>query len=563
MRLLFLTHSFNSLAQRLFVDLRADGHEVTVELDVHEASTMAAVARWRPEVVIAPFMKRAIPEALWAHVPCLVVHPGIRGDRGPSSLDWAILEGEARWGVTVLQANAEMDAGDIWATCEFPLPFAPKSAIYRREVADAASTAVRLALARMQGGNWVPESQAGGLPGAKGRTRPTMPQEARRIDWACDSHETVLRKLYASDSNPGVRDAIADRAYYLFGAHPEGELRGKPGTLLAQRDGAICRATREGAVWITHLQPVEKPSLKLPAAMVLRDLDLPEVPASSASVETYREIRYEERGAVGYLSFDFYNGAMSTDQCRRLQAALAEAASRPIRVLVLRGGRDFWSNGIHLHVIEAADSAADASWENIQAIDDLTRDLIETTHLLTIAAMGGNSAAGGVFFALAADYVLARDGCLLNPHYKSMGNLYGSEYWTYLLPRRVGAERAQRITDLRLPIGVSQAQDLGLVDRVLPGLAEAYEAALVEEAERLAAHPDYEAMCAAKQARRREDEASRPLESYRAAELARMRRNFYGFDPSYHVARYNFVYRIPHSRTPSFLAEPGPVEAGR
>jgi putative two-component system protein, hydrogenase maturation factor HypX/HoxX len=38
---------------------------------------------------------------------------GIIGDRGPSSLDWALLLGLERWGVTVLQAEAEMDAGPV------------------------------------------------------------------------------------------------------------------------------------------------------------------------------------------------------------------------------------------------------------------------------------------------------------------------------------------------------------------------------------------------------------------------------------------------------------------
>ena len=33
-----------------------------------------------------------------------------------------------------------------------------------------------------------------------------------------------------------------------------------------------------------------------------------------------------------------------------------------------------------------------------------------------------------------------------------------------------------------------------------------------------------------------------------------MKLNFYGFDPSYHVARYNFVYKIPHAWTPLYLA---------
>ena len=33
-----------------------------------------------------------------------------------------------------------------------------------------------------------------------------------------------------------------------------------------------------------------------------------------------------------------------------------------------------------------------------------------------------------------------------------------------------------------------------------------------------------------------------------------MKLNFYGFDPSYHVARYHFVHRVPHAWTPLHLA---------
>jgi putative two-component system hydrogenase maturation factor HypX/HoxX len=33
-----------------------------------------------------------------------------------------------------------------------------------------------------------------------------------------------------------------------------------------------------------------------------------------------------------------------------------------------------------------------------------------------------------------------------------------------------------------------------------------------------------------------------------------MRRNFWGFDPSYHVARHNFIRKVVKSRTPLHLA---------
>ena len=60
---------------------------------------------------------------------------------------------------------------------------------------------------------------------------------------------------------------------------------------------------------------------------------------------------------------------------------------------------------------------------------------------------------------------------------------------------------------------------------------------------------------AEKRAVRERDERARPLAVYRADELERMRLNFYGFDPSYHVARHRFVHRTPHAWTPLHLAQ--------
>jgi putative two-component system hydrogenase maturation factor HypX/HoxX len=565
MRILLLAHSFNSLTQRLWIELEDWGHEVSLELDVNDAVTIDAVRRWATDLVIAPFLKRAIPEAVWGCVRCLVVHPGIVGDRGPSALDWAMQEGEARWGVTVLQANAEMDAGDVWASAGFDLRAASKGSVYRNEVTEAAVTAVREALQRIAAGH-APTPPAA-MPGQRGRQRPLMRQSDRAIDWTRDRTDAVLRKLRAADGTPGVVDDILGLRVHCYDAHPEALLRGSPGDVIARRDDAICRATVDGAVWITHLKDSSDAArpFKLPATMVLgARLDgVPEAPiADDATAATWREIHYEEQGDVGVLHFPFYNGAMSTAQCERLTAAYCAATRRPTRAIVLAGGPDFWSNGIHLNLIEASEQPAEESWRNINAIDDFVLAVLTTTSHLTVAAMQGNAGAGGAFIALAADRVLARSGIVLNPHYKGMGNLYGSEYWTYLLPKRVGAERAQRITQGRLPIGTRAALDLGLVDAHFSGTPAAFLARAIDDARSMVAE-GFAARLAAKQATRQADEAARPLAAYRAEELERMRLNFFGFDSSYHVARSNFVRKVPKARTPSYLARHRSLAAPR
>ena len=150
--------------------------------------------------------------------------------------------------------------------------------------------------------------------------------------------------------------------------------------------------------------------------------------------------------------------------------------------------------------------------------------------------------------------MLIRDGIVLNPHYKNMGNLFGSEYWTYVLPRRVGPERVEAVIGSRLPMGAAAARRLGLADAVLPNARPVFRAAVRDHAERLAADPAIDRLLAEKQARRRREKAEKPLDAYRAEELERMRRAFYGFDPSYHVARWRFITREPIARTPLHLA---------
>jgi putative two-component system hydrogenase maturation factor HypX/HoxX len=285
-----------------------------------------------------------------------------------------------------------------------------------------------------------------------------MKQDVRAIDWSSDSTDTVVRKIRAAEGHPGVLDDVEGTLFHLFGVHREHALRGTAGEIIAQRDGAICRATIDGAVWVTHLKrhdTQQRTFFKLPAvhalALVDRKPQVPEIPsrlhAPLPAEHTYREISYQEDAGVGYLRFDFYNGAMSTEQCKRLRDAYLYARSRrQTRAIVLMGGSDFFSNGIHLNVIEAADDPSAESWRNLHAINDVVREIVETDSHLVISALAGDVAAGGVPLALAADRVVAREDVVLNPYYQHMGGLYGSEYWTYLLPRRVGSEMSARLT---------------------------------------------------------------------------------------------------------------------
>jgi putative two-component system hydrogenase maturation factor HypX/HoxX len=574
MRILFLTSAHNSLSQRLWTELRALGYDVSVCIAADSETMISAAFREQPDLIIAPMLKIAIPEEVWLRYLCLIVHPGIKGDRGPSSLDWAIANREETWGVTILEAARTFDSGAVWATHEFPLDdrARTKSSLYRGLVTEAAVRGVLDAIARFNSagyrcGSWQPEAIGSATPGVRGCPRPQMRQADRAIDWTRDTMADIVCKIRASDSAPGVLGTLVGQKYYFYGAHEEELLTGPPGKILAQRDGAICVGAVDGAVWISHLKakldttPAEgsrrallgaeryrTAGIKLPAKYALGRQ--PREPFEAlwpidAPIDhhTYREIHYAEHDAVGYLSFDFYNGAMSTDQCHRLREAFLYARSRPTRVIVLLGGVDFWSNGINLNTIEASSDPAMESWRNINAIDDLVLEILNTMSHLVVAGMRGNAGAGGVMLALAADRVYAHCGAVLNPHYRSMGDLYGSEYWTYTLPKRVGPRRALELTLSCLPIGARAAHAIGILDDAFGADAASFEAELKDRATRLAADPGFRLLLRMKHEQRIEDEDRRPLASYRAEELARMRINFFGPDRAYHEARRSFVFK--------------------
>lgn len=575
LRILLLCHSFNSLSQRLYAELLAQGHGLSVELDIADSVTQEAVALFRPDLVLAPFLKRRIPAAVWQTVPCLVVHPGPPGDQGPSALDWAVLRGESHWGVTVLQANADFDAGPVWAHAHFALRPATKGSLYRREVTDAAWAAVREAVALFAADAGPPNT----VPLAP-RWRPAMRQADCTIDWARDTTAAVLVRLRSADGQPGVLDQLWGLPCRLFDPHPAtpddwaGLADAPPGEVLAVRDGALLRRTVDGAVWLgqaclvnpTRAGPGSATPFKQVAEQVFADqaAHLPQRPAPLVRpAGQWGELRYTEHGPegarVGCLGFAFANGAMSTARCQRLLAALQWAQARPTQVLLLLGGGDFFSNGIDLNAIEAAahrpgDSAADESWRNIQAMDDVALAVLTTTDRLTVSVLRGNAGAGGVFLAICADEIWSGASVVMNPHYKNMGNLYGSEYWTYGLPRRLGEAGAQALMAQRLPLLAPQAQRLGLIDHCDTGPRQGLTQRCLARALALAASPGLAQRLTDKVATRERDEARRPLADHRAQELARMHRNFYGFDPSYHVARHHFVHKLPQAWTPRHLA---------
>lgn len=392
LKIILLSSAFNGLTQRAWLELRQAGHSPHVVIFTNEDTVCEQIERCAADMVICPFLKERVPQQLWSNPkrPLVIIHPGIVGDRGASALDWAITHELERWGVTALQAVEEMDAGPVWATYEFDLPRGlRKSELYNGRVSDAAMSCIREVLEKFVAGV-VPVPVDYNQCQVQGRLQPNMRQADRTFSWH-DCSPFIKRNIDAADGQPGVLASLAGGQYYLYDAHLDAR-SGMPGKILAVHDDAVLVATGDHSLWIGSLRRKPLPgeeTFKRPARHVLAQ-QLSEVATLAWSIasnpfntEAYQPISYRESGQVGELTFEFYNGAMSTEQCQRLVDALRWAKARDTRVLLIKGGRGSFSNGVHLNVIQAAEAPELEAWANIQAIDNVCKELRSVREQLT------------------------------------------------------------------------------------------------------------------------------------------------------------------------------------
>lgn len=546
MKILLIISSFNSLSQSVYCKLQELEHKVYIKFAISKELMIEAVEEIKPDIVFCPFLKQFIPSKIYENYHTFVLHPGIIGDRGHNSLDNAINDEVKQWGVVILKANEVLDGGDIYAQVNFPMRETSKASLYRNEVTLSSLEAMEKFLKNYENKNFIPIKQI------LNPVHKNLSQENRKIDWQKDNTKEIIKKINMSDSYPGVLDELLEVKCYLFSAFIEDTLRGKAKEILAKRDGAICLGTIDGAIWISQIQ--ELGSFKLPATYVLKHkikgVEEKRIPlVIEDDRKSFYELRVHRQDEIAYLYFNFHNGAMTSAQCIKLKYAI-EYLKEECKVLVLMGGDDFFSNGIHLNILEDSKKQGEDGWSNINAMNEAVKAVFECEEIITVASFAKNSGAGGVFLGLACDFALSKEGVIFNPHYKTMG-LSGSEYHTYSLPKRVGVQKAEELLKNCLPINSNYAKKINMIDEVFP--YEEYESKLEEFCQNLLDDDFYENFIDKKKDDLEENLSY--IQNCKEKELQIMYDEFWDESSFFHRLRYDFVHKIKPINTPKRLKD--------
>ncbi|CAG8752547.1 13796_t:CDS:2 [Gigaspora margarita] len=509
------------MTQQICRELLCLEHTVTFQTADSDDTMRSAFVKHKPNLIICPMLLKPILKDIYTKVKCLIVHPGIKGDRGPSSLDWAIINKREEWGITIFEADEEIDAGAIWASENFLVPkVITKTHLYNSHVINIAFKLVLEYVKKFQIEDFKPEPLNYSNASVKGQLHKTIKKthSIRQVNWKTDATKIILRKINMTDSQPGVKAEIDLNGHkitrLLYGAHNEKKLNKDltfcPGRILAKRDDAICIVTKDSALWVSQLRSLKSKiklyTFKLPAIIQLGEIsknirNIPEINNKQILItpitDNFQKINIELFGSYGILHFDFYNGAMSTLQCERLLKAIKQCQKMPIKGLILAEG-----------------------WKNIKAINEEVKEIIKLTNILTVSAVRAN--AGAV----------------------NMG-LYGSELHTYTAPKRIDMCRLIQFKDSAKPILAIEAIEIGLFDNIEQQVRINFEQGFIDNVKEfmkafISDNAKFMKFIKHKQDIYKQDESKKLLDEYEKDELEEMHKDLFDRN-NFHEKRWAFV----------------------
>ncbi len=211
-------------------------------LDVYQPSRVrdGELLRWLQNLrldlaLVAAYGRILPPDVLAAPTHgCLNLHASILPvHRGAAPIQWALANGDEETGISLMQMDAGMDTGPVYAVRRFPIPEGMNAGELTRELSELAATMVGEELLAAVAGRLdaVPQDES------RATAAPPISKEHLTIDWRLPSAR-VVNQVRAFAPAPGAFTFAGDRRLKILEA----------------RRGSSSSALAPGTVLGTHLE---------------------------------------------------------------------------------------------------------------------------------------------------------------------------------------------------------------------------------------------------------------------------------------------------------------------
>ncbi|MBV9619998.1 MAG: methionyl-tRNA formyltransferase [Gammaproteobacteria bacterium] len=184
---------------------------------LREAAALETLAGWQAEVLVVVAYGQLLPEPV-LRLPrygCINVHASLLPRwRGAAPVQRALLAGDARTGVSIMQMDAGLDTGPVLLSRPTVISPAHTGASLHDELSILGAQVLIEALAALESGTLMPVPQA-----AEGVTyAPKLEKAEARLDWARDA-ASLERQVRAFTPWPVAETLLEGVALRILGAH--------------------------------------------------------------------------------------------------------------------------------------------------------------------------------------------------------------------------------------------------------------------------------------------------------------------------------------------------------
>jgi methionyl-tRNA formyltransferase len=215
------------------------------------------LAGYKPDLMVVAAYGRILPPSLLNLAPlgCINVHGSLLPQhRGAAPIQWAVIKGDKKVGVTIMQMDEGMDTGDILLPAHIEADNDETAGSLFVKLAELGATTLIKALNQLRKGNLKPTVQNHD----EATKAPPLKKEDGRINWNLSAQELhcLIRGL---DPWPSGYSFLEGKRFRFFSpevVHKESNLQ--PGTILSADDQGLLVATGENALLIRSIQPEGK-----------------------------------------------------------------------------------------------------------------------------------------------------------------------------------------------------------------------------------------------------------------------------------------------------------------
>ena len=233
------------------------GLEVLQPTKIKTDEFVATLSSYDPDLIIVVAYGRILPKSILELPPlgCINVHGSLLPQhRGAAPIQWAVIKGDSKAGVTIMNMEEGMDTGDILLQTEIAVEDADTAGSLFARLSRLGGETLMQALDLLRQGRLAPTSQDHALS----TMAPPLKKEDGCIDWSKSAHELhcLIRGL---DPWPMAYSFLGKKRIRLFSPEVIYKDSDQPaGTILKSGRDGIMVATGENCLLIRELQPEGK-----------------------------------------------------------------------------------------------------------------------------------------------------------------------------------------------------------------------------------------------------------------------------------------------------------------